>query len=63
MHGPSLLLHLLDGGVPLVLVGYLQFDEERFAALIVDLLDLFLAPLLVAPGDEDGRSFVSKEMC
>jgi hypothetical protein len=44
----------LDGGLHLVVVGDVRFEESRFSFGIFDQLDALLAHLLVKVNDQDG---------
>jgi hypothetical protein len=58
---PASFADALDRGVPLLLVGDLELDEERLAARVGDLLGQRLTTFVAAPGDGDGRTLPGEQ--
>ena len=54
MQRAGLLFDLGNGGIPLILIDDVQFNEVRLAPGIVNLRNDAIAALAVSAGDEDG---------
>jgi len=57
----DLLLYLGYGGVTLVLIDHVEFDEVRLAAGTVDLGDQRLPSLVVTSSNEDSRALSGEQ--